>query len=57
MVYKFGEENVKIDIPITEAEVDVELFNNPISIKTITGGLNGIKLIWTVDAQKAKEFR
>ena len=56
-IYKFGESNVKTDIPITEPEVDVELFGQPISIKTITGrGLSGIKLIWTVDAQKAKEF-
>ena len=45
-------------IPITEPEVDVKLFGNPISIKTITGkGFSGVKLIWTVDAQKAKEFR
>jgi hypothetical protein len=33
------------------------LFDNPISIKTITGKKpNGVKLIWTVDAQKALEF-
>ncbi|PIR71872.1 MAG: type II restriction endonuclease subunit R [Candidatus Nealsonbacteria bacterium CG_4_10_14_0_2_um_filter_37_10] len=58
LIYKFGEENVKTDIPITEPEVDVKLFNQPISIKTITGqGFSGVKLIWTVDAQKAKEFR
>jgi len=37
LIYKFGEENVKTDIPITEPEVDVKLFNQPISIKTITG--------------------
>lgn len=58
LIHRFGEENVKTDIPITKAEVDVELFGEPISIKTITGkGFNGVKLIWTVDAQKAKEFR
>lgn len=58
LIHRFGEKNVKTDIPITKAEVDVELFSEPISIKTITGkGFNGVKLIWTVDAQKAKEFR
>jgi hypothetical protein len=58
LIYKFGEANVKTEIPITEPEVDVSLFGQPISIKTITGNrLGGVKLIWTVDAQKAKEFR
>ena len=57
LTYKFGEENVISEIPITEAEIDVILYNNPISIKTITGkNTTGIKLIWTVDAQKAIEF-
>ena len=58
LIYKFGESNVKTAIPIIEPEVDVELFRRPISIKTITGrGFSGVKLIWTVDAQKASEFR
>jgi len=58
LVYKYGEANVETEIPITEAEVDVRLFGHPISIKTITGQrFGGVKLIWTVDAQKAKEFR
>jgi hypothetical protein len=58
LIYKFGEDSVKTDIPITEPEIDVELFGQPLSIKTITGkGLSGVKLIWTVDAQSAKEFR
>ncbi|MCL0035172.1 ThaI family type II restriction endonuclease [Thermodesulfovibrionales bacterium] len=58
LIYKFGEVNIETDIPITEPEVDVKLFGIPISIKTITGkGFSGVKLIWTVDAQKAKEFR
>ncbi|MCK4421558.1 ThaI family type II restriction endonuclease [candidate division WOR-3 bacterium] len=58
LLYKFGESNVETEIPITESEVDVRLFGQPISIKTITGkGFSGVKLIWTVDAQKAKEFR
>ena len=57
LIHKFGEQNVKADIPITEAEVDVLLFDEPISVKTITGkSFSGIKLIWTVDAQKAIQF-
>jgi hypothetical protein len=58
LLYKFGESNVVIEIPITEREVDVKLFGEPISIKTLTGkSFGGVKLIWTVDAQRAKEFR
>lgn len=57
LIHKFGEQNVSADIPITETEVDVFLFSKPISIKTITGSnFAGIKLIWTVDAQKAITF-
>jgi len=58
LIYKFGEKNVETELPITEPEVDVKLFGDPISIKTITGkALNGVKLIWTVDAEKALQFR
>ena len=58
LIYKFGEANVETEIPITEPEVDVKLFGEPVSIKTITGKeFSGVKLIWTVDAQKAREFR
>jgi len=58
LVYKFGEENVDTEIPITEPEVDARLFGEPVSIKTITGtGFSGVKVIWTVDASKSKEFR
>jgi len=58
LIYKFGEANVETEIPITEPEVDAKLFGEPVSVKTITGkGLGGVQLIWTVDAQKAKEFR
>ncbi len=58
LIYKFGEENVETEIPITEREVDLKLFRQPVSVKTITGkGFGGVKLIWTVDAQKAREFR
>ena len=57
LIYKFGEANVETGIPITEPEVDAKLFRKPVSVKTITGkGFGGVKLIWTVDAQKAKEF-
>ncbi len=56
LIYKFGEGNVE-EINITESEVDVKIFNKPISIKTITGSnFSGVKLIWTVDSGKAKEF-
>jgi hypothetical protein len=58
LIYKFGEGNVETEIPITKPEVDAMLFGQPISVKTITGkAFGGVKLIWTVDAQKAKEFR
>lgn len=58
LIYKFGEANVEVEIPITEPEVDAKLFGEPVSIKTITGkGFGGVKIIWTVDAKKAKEFR
>jgi len=57
LMYKFGEENVETEIPITEPEVDAKLFGEPVSIKTITGSFSGVKMIWTVDAEKAKEFR
>jgi len=57
LIYKFGEKNVETAIPITEPEVDVRLFGKPISIKTKSGtAYSGVKLIWTVDAQNAKEF-
>jgi hypothetical protein len=58
LIYKFGEHNVETDIPTTQPDVDVKVFNEPISVKTITGkSLNGVKLIWTVDEKKASEFR
>jgi len=58
LIYKFGEANVETEIPITEPEVDARLFGHPVSVKTITSKtFGGVKLIWTVDAQKAKEFR
>ncbi len=57
LIHKFGEDNVKTDLPITNPETDVVVFDAPISIKTATGQkLSSIKLIWTVDPQKALEF-
>lgn len=57
LIYKFGEANVETEIPITEPEVDVRVYGRPVSIKTITGkSLNGVKLIWTVDAEQALQF-
>jgi hypothetical protein len=57
LIYKYGEKNVETEIPITKPEVDANLFGEPVSVKTITGkGFSGVKIIWTVDAQKAKEF-
>ncbi|NQS98698.1 MAG: ThaI family type II restriction endonuclease [candidate division Zixibacteria bacterium] len=55
LMYKYGEDNIKTEIPTTESEIDVMLFNNPISIKTLTGD-GGFKLSWTVDAQMARKF-
>jgi hypothetical protein len=53
----YGDKAVDTNTPITEAETDVLLFDKPISIKTVTGKiLNGVKLIWTVDPQKALLF-
>lgn len=57
LIYKFGEDNVETNIPITQPEVDVKVFSEPISIKTITGRkLGGVKLIWTVDTEQAFSF-
>jgi len=55
LVYKFGEGAVDTKIPITETQVDVKLFGESISIKTITG-MGGVKAVWTVDAERAKFF-
>jgi len=58
LIYKFGDENIDTNLPITNPEADVKLFNQPISIKTVTGtSFSGIKLIWTVDPQKAAAFQ
>ena len=57
-IYYFGEDNIETEIPITEPEVDVKVFKTPVSIKTLTSsGLPGFKIIWTVDAESANNFR
>ena len=60
LMYKFGIDIVDPNIPITASEVDVIVNDTPLSIKTVTTNSerwNSIKLIWTVDAQKAIEFK
>ena len=54
-IYKFGENNVNTEIPITESETDVIVGNKNLSIKTITGN-SGVKAVWTVDAESSKNF-
>ncbi len=60
LMYKFGIDIVDPNIPITAPEVDVIVSNTPLSIKTMTTNsekCTAIKLIWTVDSQKALEFK
>lgn len=60
LMYKFGIDIVDPDIPITAPEADVYVDNIPLSIKTITthsDKFTSVKLIWTVDKQKALEFK
>jgi len=58
LIYSFGDSNVNTNFPANEAELDVKVFDEPISIKTITNKyLNGIKISWTVEAISAEEFK
>lgn len=60
LMYKFGIDIVDPNIPITAPEIDVIVNNEPLSIKTMTTQSRSwtpIKLIWTVDRQKALEFK
>ena len=58
LIYVFGEENIDTNIPITKKETDVIIFDEPISIKTFTNKkVVGVKLIWSVDAEKALYFK
>lgn len=55
LIYKFCEANVETEIPITEPEVDANLFGEPVSIKTITGkSFGGVKLM---DSGRSKSKR
>lgn len=60
LMYKFGIDIVDPDIPITAPEIDVIVNNEPLSIKTLTcknGRWMPVKLVWTVDARRALEFK
>ncbi|MGB8226485.1 MAG: ThaI family type II restriction endonuclease [Sedimentisphaerales bacterium] len=60
LIHFFGNENVETEIPITKSEVDVKVFDTPISIKTVTTkgrSLGSVKIIWTVDAKSSLNFR
>lgn len=57
LLYKFGEENIETNLPITEPEADVIVCGKKVSIKTMTGAtFSSVKLIWTVDAVQAIRF-
>lgn len=61
LMYKFGLDDVNADLPITEPEIDVIVKGEPLSIKTVTTTngrwSNGIKLVWSVDANTALNFK
>jgi len=56
LINRFGAD-VNTNTPVMQAELDVVLGKRPISVKTKTGPLSGIKLSWTVDAERVKYFR
>jgi hypothetical protein len=59
LIYKFGEAEVDLDIPIAQHEVDVRVLGHPLSIKTVTAQSQktpAVKIVWTVDRDKVKEF-
>ena len=54
LIHQFGDDNVITSIPISKNAIDVIVFEKPLSIKTVTNKkVIGVKLIWTVDSQKA----
>jgi hypothetical protein len=61
LMFKYGIDIVNSKVKITETQVDVFVKEQALSIKTIstkTAKLSsGVKLIWTVDAKKALEFK
>lgn len=59
LIYKFGEDNVDLNIPVTEHEVDVQVKGSPLSIKTVTAQSErppAIKIVWTVDWEQVTKF-
>jgi len=56
LISLYGSDNIVSEIPITEKETDVIVYNNPISIKTSTGKNSVFKLVWTTDSEKTLEF-
>ena len=59
LILKFSRENVQTELPIALHDVDVELFGEPISVKTLTTNtprIGPVKAIWTVDATRARDF-
>ena len=51
------EEKVKPNTSAVEADIDCYIGDVPLSIKTVTGpNMGGIRIKWTSDQQKAKEF-
>lgn len=58
LIYQFGENNIKTNIPTTKSQIDVIVFDQEFSIKTFSSSkIKGVKIIWTVDLKKAEEFR
>lgn len=60
LMYKFGIDIINPNISIQEPEIDVIVQDSPLSIKTVTTNSDkwvSVKLIWTVDSQKALEFK
>lgn len=55
LIYKLGRENVGVT-PITKHAADVQIFGEPLSIKTAKDSLRGVKAVWTVNAKRAKDF-
>lgn len=59
LIYRFGEDNVSLDIPITEHGIDIELKGYPLSIKTATVKSRrtpAVKVVWTVDWEQVTKF-
>ncbi len=55
-MYVYGVDSVEFP-PSTSPALDVLVNNHPVSIKTkSTGGLGGVKLVWTVDWDKIDDF-